>query len=97
MGCVSLHPIRRCQPSTSVVKGGRAKAVFVRSKDIPEIGLLTKTSVESELFDLQTIVSTLWKGETDGHGVLCFALQVSRDLYEGNPYKLMEVILCQQK
>jgi hypothetical protein len=47
-----------------VVKGSRAKAVFVRPRDIPEIGLLTKMSVAYEWFDRQTVVTTLWKGET---------------------------------
>ena len=53
-----------CYNSTSAINGGGARAVFVKPWDIPIIGILTKTSVASEPFDLQHRMTTPWKGET---------------------------------
>ena len=53
-----------CYPSISAVKDGGPRSFFVKPRGIPIIGLLTKTSLASEPFDLQFRMTTLWKGET---------------------------------
>ena len=46
--------------------------VFVRPGDILKIGLLTKTSVVSERFGLNTNMTPLLKGETLTNGLVDF-------------------------
>ena len=45
------------QSAASAVKGDTARAVFVQPWDIQKISLLTKSSVASEQFGLQTIMT----------------------------------------
>ena len=69
------------------MKDGGPRSFFVKPRGIPIIGLLTKTSLASEPFDLQFRMTTLWKrGDPHEHGgILKFSLhppQVSGDSSE---------------
>lgn len=64
MGCVFIHRIGRCRPSSSAVEGDVATTLFVRPGDIPKISQVTKTSLVSEWFSLQTNMTPLQKSLT---------------------------------